>query len=189
MAADAKVQDMIRKLINLAASSNLSEASGAAYKACQLIRRHGMEVIDPTEMDALLAEAAELKLKVKQLELDEPEEDEDNATFQGPIGYGHPSTFQGPSYFATVATMPASAFGGSVASRNTPPPSSATMPAPRQIVSAFNGKCTYCKGAYGVGESILWQKNVGQWCAFTDCYAAWRALQNFNPTAPFGSPP
>lgn len=43
-----------RKLIALASSPNREEARNAAYKACELIRKHGFEIVDPKRQAAPL---------------------------------------------------------------------------------------------------------------------------------------
>ena len=176
--AEDKVLDAVRKLVNLAASPHRAEAESAAFRACQLIRKYGLEIIDPAEMDKLLQANTELQERVRLLE-----------QTVGPVG----GKTQQSNYGGFSATPPNSWYQAAyhaASSQTVPPPSAATGPsapmtAPRFIAqSQFDGKCYFCGTPFRRGDSILWMRGVGTWCANgKDCYQQWDARQKARAAA------
>lgn len=152
------VLDRVRKLINLAASSNLKEAERAAYKACALIRDGGLDVCDPAEIDGIYKDLAETQAKVRQLEapLASPDPDDD-------LDLTHWGLGPGP--------MP----------RTTSSSPTTTPPQPVRLTSTFPGRCKQCLKPYQPGDLILWARGRGCWCATSSCFNDWLAVQHFKP--------
>lgn len=171
------VLDKVRKLINLAASPNLKEAERAAYKACALIREAGLDVCDPTEIDAIYKELATAQNTVRQLETHRsaPDDADDWLRASGIFTGGfHTGGFQTANPPPPRTTAP----------RFTSSPTSTQPPMTHPVTissSLFAGKCKFCQKPYQKGDRILWMKNVGSWCPTTDCYNNWKAAQAFNP--------
>jgi hypothetical protein len=161
-----KTLDTVRKLIQRTVSSTpRPEAESAAYRACVLIRKAGLEVVDPAEIDAILTENATLKQQVLRLEagLSEP----DLATI----------TRAAQALGAQMAGVANAAVqtGRSVVA----PPGSgkAAMAAPIPLTSKYRSACKQCGRVLNIGDPILWQKSLGSWCQLTSCYPDWAASQ------------
>lgn len=179
MPIDPKTLDKIRKLINLASSNNLQEAQQAAWRACALIREHGIDVVDPDTIDAVYQE-----LSTAQAQLREK-----------PSGSAFDPAALGAQLGADFATaLDAAALGDwATISLKTPrgsrhttqyharppksqqPPPVQPMTAPIRLQQRFRTPCRYCGAVQAQGAEILWQKDVGTWCATTSCYQDWLA--------------
>lgn len=162
-----KALHTVRSLIQrTVATTPRPEGESAAYRACALIRKHGLEVVDPSEIDEILRENEELKQKVLQLEAGLTADD------------------------LVAMTRAAQALGAQVAqAANTAhvAASAAVSPPmrdPATIRSKYRGHCKHCGKTYHPDDYILWRKNVGTWCEYpATCYDQWlaarSALQNF----------
>lgn len=190
IAEQEKVLDKVRKLIQQTASSSRAEAELAAYKACALIRKVGLEVVDPSELDGVLTENEELKQKVALLEAGVTTEwDPVTAAAQHLGQQASPQAqqaFRSGQYSSVMTSTMVQPMGPWQAqvSQPTPPP----MKHPVPLVSKYVVSCKHCGKRLGVGDPILWQKQVGVWCQTTDCYNNWQVGQqpfnmnpNFNP--------
>jgi hypothetical protein len=178
VAEQEKTLDRVRKLIQQSASDTRAEAELAAYKACALIRRAGLEVVDPSELDGLLTENEELKRKVALLEAGTTP-DWDPVTAQAHQAFQSTQAFQTHSYYSTATMVQPMGPWQAQVSQPTPPPPAMKHPVP--LVSKYVVSCRHCGKRLGVGDPILWQKHVGVWCQTTDCYNNWQAsLQPFN---------
>lgn len=178
------VLDRVKKLIQQTASPERGEAELAAYRACALIRKHGLELVDPDEIDVILKESEELKQKVLQLEAGIDTDDWDRiqqaaqqlgqqAAQQAQQAFRSTQSFSSASY-ATIATAsaPMGPWQAQV-SQPTPPPMNYPVP----LTSKYSVTCKQCQKRLGVGDPILWQRGVGVWCQTTDCYNNWQATQ------------
>jgi hypothetical protein len=183
VAEQEKILDRVKKLIQQTASSNRAEAEAAAYRACVLIRKHGLELVDPAEMDTILTESEELKQRVLQLEagIDRSEWDTITAAARQ---LGQQAAQQAAQAFGSNVVLHSSHY----VTMTSAPPFQASNPAqsspmahPVPLSSKYAVTCKYCGKRLGVGDPILWQRSVGVWCQTTDCYNNWVNLQNFNP--------
>jgi hypothetical protein len=182
VAEQEKALDRVRKLIQQSASSSRAEAELAAYKACALIRKAGLEVVDPSELDGLLTENEELKQKVALLEAGttpdwDPVTAGQQAAQRAYQAFQSSQAFQTHSHYVTSTMV--SPMGPWQAQVTQPTPPAMKHPVP--LVSKYVVSCKHCGRRLGVGDPILWQKHVGVWCQTTDCYNNWQAsLQPFN---------
>lgn len=171
------VIEKVRKLINLAASTNQREAERAAFKACALIRDHGLDVCDPDVIDGVYKTQQQLEDQVRRLEAATESYDGGWAPSMKPLkNYGH---------VATSTSVPLS--GGVSAPKYTAAPPPMTVPVALKGGSKFDAICLQCGGHIKAGDPALWQKGKGMWHQTTDCYQKWVAAQQatsaFDPYA------
>lgn len=169
--------DRVRKLINLASSSNLKEAEVAAFRACALIRDYGLDIIDPDDIDAIYEENKALTAKVKELE----------AANTITEDHTSPLTMTG-AYVHGATQWPSAASSGYVP--YAPPAQQQAPMTPRPLAALrFAGQCRCCGKTINQGEPGLWIKGKGVWCN-DHCYDAWTTGQTLKAKAaafnPFG---
>lgn len=173
--------DGIKKLIQQASSNVRPEAEQAAYRACALIRKFGLDVVDPALLDSIYAENHRLKA-----ELDAAKTGSFDA---GPLGGGRASVppssgfpSSGFSGFQTQHVSTASSHPSYAQPQyhaNPSPP----MVSPQFLAkSKFAGKCKQCGKVLNVDDPVHWIKKVGIWCGLTTCYQLWRV----NQSPPYG---
>lgn len=191
------------------ASSKEGDGQQAAWKACAIIRKFGLDIVDPVLVDSLHEENHRLRVQLEAAkqgaDLTDPDVDQWGASSSGnfgsvsmnqPVGGGFGGA-QPPnsSFFSSFS----GGFGGAgktktkpAATQPTQPPVAAQQPAmgaPRLLQSsAFAGKCKQCGKVINKGDPVKWQKSVGVWCPTTSCYNDWLTNQssaaNFNPFTP-----
>lgn len=186
MAADTEKPDApldrIRKLINLASSTNRQEADRAAYMACALIREHGLDIVDPDQINEIYESTARLEAKVQQLEAVKPVHvnDPDADTFN----FNRAKTRPAPAPFST----PYSNIPHKSQQR---PSQQRPLDAPVAITSKFAGVCKQCGVRHGIGDQLVWMPGIpkGVWCG-NACYQQWKKGQGptsfsmgFDPTS------
>jgi hypothetical protein len=194
--------DGIRKLIQLACSKE-GDGREAAWRACALIRKFGLDIIDPELLDAVYKENHALKQLVETTRPKpsrwDPDEDDD---FIDPLswqsGWAGLSGSRHPGATPTAPRQPPRPTPQPVPPAPPPPqppPSWATqgagapMTAPIFIQqSKFAGKCKHCGKVINVGDPVRWMKSTGVWCPTTSCYNDWvngvTQAANFNPFGP-----
>jgi len=167
----------IRKLIQQA-SSPQADGEQAARRVCALIRKFGLDVVDPDLLDGLYKENHELKALLGALEADRPVRRP--AATTAVTGGWPPGAAQFWSGRRTVTTPPPVV----------PPPAQSPMASPVFIAqSKFAGRCKQCRKTINIGDPVHWQKSVGVWCGSSPCYTDWftgtTQAAHFNP---FGTP-
>jgi hypothetical protein len=177
------------------ASSNQGDGQLAAWRACALIRKFGLDIVDPSLVDTLHKEIHTLRAELEAAKAGMVDEDTGwqprpttppagvqglwTQTFQnlntGAVG---PSPFANPNWFGQQAPPPTP-----VPQAPPPPPGvgpgGSPMMAPAYIASSkFAGKCKTCGKVIDVGDPVRWLKSIGVWCPTTSCYADWLNKQN-----------
>lgn len=198
--------ERIKQLIQQASSPH-GDGQQAAYRACALIRKFGLDVVDPALVDDLHKTIHQLRV-----ELSAAKTGDVDVSFGMPGPQTHGGGMHANSSWQTSmrshSTRPSpSGFGGSVhVPWTAPPPPRATPPPPPQpvqpppaaakspmagpmlIKAKFNGRCIQCKTPYSIDDPIQWQKHVGAWCPTSSCYNDWfnnqQSAANFNPFGP-----
>jgi hypothetical protein len=184
------------------ASSNQGDGQLAAWRACALIRKFGLDIVDPSLVDNLHKEIHGLKA---QLEAAKAGFDDGGPTTPVTgMGFAQTASVQqfwtqqpqaaapraNPNWFAGQQAPPTP-----VPQAPPPPPgvgpAGSPMSAPAYIAhSKFAGKCKTCGKVIDVGDPVRWLKSVGVWCPTTSCYADWLNKQNQAAawTSPFNTP-
>ena len=188
----------IRKLIQQA-SSKEGDGQTAAWRACALIRKFGLDIIDPELLDAVYKENHELKLLVETTKPKpsrwDPDEDDD---FIDPFSGGFAGLAGTRRHPGATPTVPRPVPPRPAPPPTPPPPPAAQPPswaqgqpmtAPIFIAqSKFAGKCKQCGKVINVGDPVRWMKSTGVWCPTTSCYDVWlngqSAAASFNPFGP-----
>jgi hypothetical protein len=198
----------IRKLIQQASSTVRPEAEQAAWRACALIRKFKLDVVDPSLVDDLHKEIHALRAQLTAAKAGAPLDDDDDDPFGiGPTSpnYGYSAVYTStqapsPGGFSTFAATRGFSGGANPYTgqpnprprRPTPPPAPpprrpAAPPKPRVpqaqyfAQSQFNGQCLHCGKPYKKGTPIQWARGVGTWCATSTCYSDWVAIQQGTP--------
>ena len=201
--------ERIKALIQQA-SSPAGDGAAAAIRACALIRKFDLDVVDPMLVDGLYKEIHTLRVELEASKaVNEQGAASSSPNFGGSVNLSgiltsaftsayHPSTMP-----MTASTMPwpPNNWSSPPPPAAGPSPSHATpsaagapsnMTAPRLIKLKFRGKCSQCGRAYDVDDEALWLKIAGQgtriWCppnVSPRCYPDWQRLQQqvsgFNP--------
>lgn len=180
------------------ASSKQGDGQLAAWQACALIRKFGLDIVDPTLVDTLHKEIHGLKA---ELEAAKAGFDDGPAVNPGVVGgLGWAQTAQVQQFWTQQPQGPAPAPAANpnwfaqthqpappVAPPPVVPPPVSPMTAPVYIASSkFAGRCKHCGKTLDVGDPVRWQKSVGVWCPTTSCYSDW--LNNQHQAAAFTSP-
>lgn len=169
--------ERIKDLIQLA-SSDAGDGVAAAKRACALIRKFGLDIVDPTLVDNLYKEVHHLKVELEAAKAGASQPSSGAApNFGGGFGGAVPSGFGSTASYVTSYyhhhTQPA------------PPPAQQPMTAPVKVTLKFRGKCKQCGKSYDIGEEALWVSQTGIWCPTRSCYSDWLHKQNvaagFNP--------
>lgn len=189
---DSKKVEQVKKFVNLAASANLAEAKNAAYKACQLIRQLGLDIVDPEEVNKVFVELAETQKQVKQLEAGAPAAktltvDSMTAAINRlntppSVPYRPPTSSADPFDPDDIFSRDLQAALRGVPTKpqyqSPPRPSNARndpMMAPVTMQAQYDQQpCLYCKKVLRRGDQIRWQRGVGIWCPLpAECYKHW----------------
>ena len=190
------------------ASSNQGDGQLAAWRACALIRKFGLDIVDPSLVDTLHKEIHGLKAELEATKAGAPDDDVWQPRPAQPLGGTHQThqTF----WTQTSQHVPQTAAVSPHASPNwfgqqapptpvpqAPPPPPGVGPAGSPMVapvyiasSKFAGKCKQCGKVIDVGDPVRWLKSVGVWCPTTSCYSDWLNRQNQAAawTSPFTTP-
>lgn len=193
------------KLMIQQASSPHGDGLQAAWRVCALIRKHGLDIVDPVLIDELYEENHKLKAELEAAKEGWVSDDDVDDVFP-PIHAPSQQHYSTSTILSTQAMPhiphtpgpPSSGFGPNFFSRfNSPqPPTPPTPPVPPPPVvpagvplnaqmphpvivpqSKFVSKCKHCHRVIPMGEPIKWQKGVGQWCPATSCHDDWLANQ------------
>ena len=172
----------IRKLIQQACSPH-GDGEQAAWRACALIRKFGLDVVDPELLDGLYRENHSLKaqLTAAEQQLSELPRNKKRPFGQsGAVSPWPPFAAPVPPFVAPPPPVPPTPAA----------PAHGAMTSPVFIAqSKFAGRCKQCRKTVNIGDPVQWQKAVGVWCGGTSCYADWvtgvRQAAVFNP---FGTP-
>lgn len=186
------------------ASSKQGDGQLAAWQACALIRKFGLDIVDPTLVDTLHKEIHGLKaeLEAAKAGFDDGGPVNVNTGSSGwsqtaqvqqfwtqqpqgaPVPRAAPAPATNPNWFAQTH-QPAPPTPAPFVPPA--PPASSPMTAPVYIASSkFAGRCKHCGKTIDVGDPVRWQKGVGVWCPTTSCYSDW--LNNQNQAAAWTSP-
>lgn len=194
MADNSKALDRIRKLINLAASTNLQEAERAAYQVCALIRKHGLDVCDPDEIDGVYKQLSAAEQQVRELEASNPTDDSDDdddpifhaaaalgrsfnrsASVAYQSAYTTSTPYVAPKPQSVYNTQPSNASMNPFAGIVPPKPVSSSQysatatgklddPVLMPHGAKYASKCQTCSKRIEVGDEAWWIKTVGICC-------------------------
>ncbi len=182
---DSAKVEQVKKFVNLAASPNLAEAKNAAYKACQLIRALGLDIVDPEAINQVFVELADAQKQVKQLSAGAAP-NLGSLTLDSLTDVIHRMNAPPPHVSAPSSGRwrrpvldPVDSTDYDDILRNLrgiplkPDPS--PMTAPVDITTDYDRQaCLYCKRSIRRGEKARWMKGQGIWCPLpADCYKNW----------------
>lgn len=193
----------IRKLIQQA-SSKEGDGQVAAWRVCALIRKFGLDIIDPSLLNEVYTENHRLKAQLDVVKAGGalPDDAEDDLFAGGKPIFG--GTTQAKPWKPWQKPQPTGTANTANAPWNPPPQPPPTpqpqpgwgaqaaaqpMTAPVFVQAAkFTARCKQCSKVLNVGEPLRWIQGKGVWCPTTSCYNDWANGQqqaaNFNPFGP-----